>query len=649
MDVKKLRKLFVGGLPQEMTEKELREFFGSFGTVADAVIIKDKHSKKSRGFGFVSFKDKPSMKKVLKEPVEYKGKVLEIKVAEPKKPSKLQEVSDISSITKVFVGGVPKDATIDDLREAFLKYGELQEASLVEDKKTNEPRGFGFVTFKDVEVTKKVIEDYNLHKVCGKWVECKIALPKSVSEPYNLASSSSSDSVASMKNQSCNLAGCNPRDSCDFKLPSGPSTPLNSTIHPATPHGFSIQSVRAWEDVDRTEIKSQIAKPNPVWSTKNKKPSAHAKGFETNYSYTPDFSDHHQPMIQSSCGSSQHPTRPLYNQSPVYQGQLSSKASFDYIQRSEELFASSPQHRHYVDPYMQQPQSSLHPYAPEVQSVSRKVQTYGYNPSHNQDLSWAGQPSLQPIAYNSPLAPEYNYPRGHNPTHLQPNRYIEDRHFNPQPTGLESRTSGQRNLSNNQYNQYSILDGQSGPVKTQYNYPQHPGWQNEGNNNTGLTGDRFSSAIQAYPEQPYATPSSPGRQSAGSMFHDRHPGSHRGFVSHSDKFNNSKTNSTAMEREVIIPKTRQPHNVKKSKKCELEDISQGSLQSKSGAEGLENSDHHSISDLGEKKPANTSKPSELTSKLNQVLLSSFVLIGFKAPSKPTTNRNLTSESQSIDD
>ncbi len=46
-------KLFVGGLSWDTTEDTLREAFEKFGTVVSAVIIKDKFTDKSKGFGFV--------------------------------------------------------------------------------------------------------------------------------------------------------------------------------------------------------------------------------------------------------------------------------------------------------------------------------------------------------------------------------------------------------------------------------------------------------------------------------------------------------------------------------------------------------------------------------------------------------------------
>ncbi|KAA0201715.1 hypothetical protein HAZT_HAZT000093 [Hyalella azteca] len=47
-------KLFVGGLPYETTDKELRAFFEEFGEIEEAAVIYDRNTEKSRGYGFVS-------------------------------------------------------------------------------------------------------------------------------------------------------------------------------------------------------------------------------------------------------------------------------------------------------------------------------------------------------------------------------------------------------------------------------------------------------------------------------------------------------------------------------------------------------------------------------------------------------------------
>lgn len=47
------KKLYVGNLPYNVTEGELRELFAQAGQVTDAAVIIDRETGRSRGFGFV--------------------------------------------------------------------------------------------------------------------------------------------------------------------------------------------------------------------------------------------------------------------------------------------------------------------------------------------------------------------------------------------------------------------------------------------------------------------------------------------------------------------------------------------------------------------------------------------------------------------
>ena len=50
-------KLYVGGLAYSITDQELEQFFAEQGKVLSAIVIKDKFSGQSKGFGFVEMED----------------------------------------------------------------------------------------------------------------------------------------------------------------------------------------------------------------------------------------------------------------------------------------------------------------------------------------------------------------------------------------------------------------------------------------------------------------------------------------------------------------------------------------------------------------------------------------------------------------
>lgn len=52
-------KIFVGGLPYHTNDASLRKYFEAFGDIDEAVVITDRQTGKSRGYGFVSTKKTP--------------------------------------------------------------------------------------------------------------------------------------------------------------------------------------------------------------------------------------------------------------------------------------------------------------------------------------------------------------------------------------------------------------------------------------------------------------------------------------------------------------------------------------------------------------------------------------------------------------
>ncbi len=51
------KRLFVGNLPFKLTDQELKSFFETVGQVSSAIIVTDKFSGRSRGFGFVEMEN----------------------------------------------------------------------------------------------------------------------------------------------------------------------------------------------------------------------------------------------------------------------------------------------------------------------------------------------------------------------------------------------------------------------------------------------------------------------------------------------------------------------------------------------------------------------------------------------------------------
>jgi RNA recognition motif-containing protein len=82
------KKLFVGGLPFKVTSEELQAFFAAIGAVESAIVITDKFSGKSKGFGFVEYTNDDDAKKAVAEldGKDFEGRSISVSEARPQQP-----------------------------------------------------------------------------------------------------------------------------------------------------------------------------------------------------------------------------------------------------------------------------------------------------------------------------------------------------------------------------------------------------------------------------------------------------------------------------------------------------------------------------------------------------------------------------------
>ena len=84
------KKLYVGNLPFSVTQEKLKELFASFGDIEEAIVISNKFSGRSKGFGFVTFTDDATAEKAIAEmnEKEVEGRALKVNEAQPFNPDK---------------------------------------------------------------------------------------------------------------------------------------------------------------------------------------------------------------------------------------------------------------------------------------------------------------------------------------------------------------------------------------------------------------------------------------------------------------------------------------------------------------------------------------------------------------------------------
>jgi len=79
---------------------------------------------------------------------------------------------------KIFVGNLPWSLRDENLRELFSQFGEIVEAIVIIERRTNRSKGFGFVTFANPESAQSAIEAMHGKEVEGRNIVANIARPR---------------------------------------------------------------------------------------------------------------------------------------------------------------------------------------------------------------------------------------------------------------------------------------------------------------------------------------------------------------------------------------------------------------------------------------------------------------------------------------
>ncbi|MCJ1255678.1 hypothetical protein MMC24_003495 [Lignoscripta atroalba] len=178
--------------------ESLKDYFSQFGEVQECTVMRDGATGRSRGFGFLTFRDPRTVNIVMVKEHYLDGKIVRPSIlASTKAPSRLSRLRNRSSqflplikidpkraiprdeqerTSKIFVGGVSQDATEQDFKEYFMQYGRVVDATLMIDKDTGRPRGFGFVTFDNESAVDATLQGDLT--ILGKPIEVKKAQPR---------------------------------------------------------------------------------------------------------------------------------------------------------------------------------------------------------------------------------------------------------------------------------------------------------------------------------------------------------------------------------------------------------------------------------------------------------------------------------------
>ncbi|OAG09952.1 RNA-binding domain-containing protein [Paraphaeosphaeria sporulosa] len=190
------RQLFIRSIAHSVTTEDLTEFFSENYPIKYALVVLDKETKASKGYGFVTFADAEDAQRAKEEfdGAELQGKKIRVELAEARhrdadtaapavsagaraKAEREQAIKE-NQAPKLIVRNLPWSVkTPEQLQKLFLSYGKVHFTKLPK-KPNGELRGFGFVALRGKKNAEKAMEDLNGKEVDGRQIAVDWAVDK---------------------------------------------------------------------------------------------------------------------------------------------------------------------------------------------------------------------------------------------------------------------------------------------------------------------------------------------------------------------------------------------------------------------------------------------------------------------------------------
>lgn len=162
--------LIVNYLPATVTQKDVQSIFSSIGQLESCRLIRDKQTAQSLGYGFVNYYKPEDAEQAVRDlnGLKLQNKTLKVSYARPSSKS--------MKFSNVYVNGLPRNYTQEDLLALFSPYGTIIDSKILVDKTANDnvhsfvsgvpevlynSKGVGFVRFNDHTEAERAITELN--------------------------------------------------------------------------------------------------------------------------------------------------------------------------------------------------------------------------------------------------------------------------------------------------------------------------------------------------------------------------------------------------------------------------------------------------------------------------------------------------------
>ncbi len=160
------KRIYVGNLSTNTTDRDLKSLFERVGPVQSARIMLDRETGRPKGFGFVEMGNEDADRAIAQfNQTPLNGNLLSITEARARPQSPAEGGTPPG---RLFVGNLPYDTTIPELKEFFAPSGQVSQVFLPLDRDTNRPRGFAFVEFLDLAQAQDAVRRFHNQPFKGR-------------------------------------------------------------------------------------------------------------------------------------------------------------------------------------------------------------------------------------------------------------------------------------------------------------------------------------------------------------------------------------------------------------------------------------------------------------------------------------------------
>ncbi|XP_020678683.1 DAZ-associated protein 1 isoform X1 [Dendrobium catenatum] len=171
-------KLVILGIPWDVETEGLRQYMSKFGELDDCIVMKERSTGRSRGFGYVTFASADDAKNALESDHVLGNRTLEVKIATPKEEMR----APAKKSTRIFVARIPHSVTESMFRSYFETYGEITDLYMPKEQGSKGHRGIGFITFSSADSVETLMAE--THELDGSTVAVDRATPKEEHPKY---------------------------------------------------------------------------------------------------------------------------------------------------------------------------------------------------------------------------------------------------------------------------------------------------------------------------------------------------------------------------------------------------------------------------------------------------------------------------------